>query len=110
MRILITIVLVFLSCLFGYGQNLAEKAFVFVINSGLSTAPDFLVVKIKNLNTGEIKEKCIDNSTLYWSLMQERNATDYSEITELLLSNSSDRYFEIENKEVLERIQFDHHT
>ena len=31
--------------------------------SNFSTAPNYLVVKVKDLNTGEIKEICTENST-----------------------------------------------
>ena len=107
MKTLITIFLVFFSIFFAFGQNLAEKTFIHVINSGLSTAPDFLVVQIKNLNTGEVKEICTDNSSLYWALMQDRKSSDFEAITKELLNNSFERYFEISDKEALERIQFD---
>ena len=89
------------------GQNLIEKAFKHSITNGFSSAPDFIVIKVKNSNNGEIKEICTDVNSFYWSLGKEYNQTDLTVISDSLLKHSSDRFFILNNKNALERLFFE---
>jgi len=106
MNRLFLIILIFTSQI-TLGQNLVEKTFKHSVTEGFSTAPDFVVITVKNSNNGIIKEICTDVTSLYWSLQEEYNQTDYSIVTDSLLKHSTDRFFALKNKKALERLYFD---
>jgi hypothetical protein len=90
-----------------FGQDKAEQTFKKVIQEGFSTAPDFVVLTIKNLNSGQTKEIMTEVTTVYEALKNELNQINYEKIGDYLLNNSQTRTFEIKNKEALERLHFD---
>jgi len=71
--------------------------------SNFSTAPNYLVVKVKNLNTGEIKEICTEAPFLNGAFNREtgefKNSLDCKEY--------EDRYFEFKKDSALWNISFD---
>lgn len=93
--------------LFAQTNTIAEHAYIKVINDGPSTAPDFTVVTVNNLKTGNVKEICTDVTSLYWSLQQENNEKDYKKLKEYLLSKSSKRIFDLKDADALVRLNFD---
>lgn len=73
-----------------------------------STLDFFIVIKVKNLNTNEIKEICTQENFLKGAIHKELNI-DYTKegqrkVYEYLKNK---RYFEFRNKEALENISFD---
>ena len=92
---------------YSFGQSLEEKAYREVIKSGPSTAPDLLVVMIKNENTGKIKEICTDMSSLFYAMMTEAKFAGDDAINNELLKHAADRTFSFKNKDALERLNFD---
>jgi hypothetical protein len=89
-----------------HAQSFEEKAYREVIKSGPSTAPEILVINIKDLNTGIVKEVCTDITSLYWSLLKEFGTVNDTDIKKELLAHSVDRTFSFKNKESLERLRF----
>lgn len=105
MKRIISIILIFTSQII-LGQNIIDKTFKHSITEGFSTAPDFVVITVKNSNNGKIKEICTDVISLYWSLQKEYDQTDYSIISDSLLNHTTDRFFVLKNKKALERLYF----
>lgn len=74
-----------------------------------STFNYFTVVKVKNLNTGEVKEVCTYGYTVIGALsyelnsktnkQQEQNVFEYA-------ASKHNRYFELRNKKALENLSF----
>jgi hypothetical protein len=87
-----------------FGQDLIEKTYLNVIKE-VSTAPNFVVIKIKNTQNDQIKEICTDVTSLYWSLQQEYQS-DFKNIYDSLASKSKDRLIEVGNSEALTRLSF----
>jgi len=82
----------------------SDLAFKKVLEKGYSTAPGFIVVSIKDSQTGNIKEICTDLVTLYWSFEKEKKMA-WNSINKILNSNQN-RSFVFTNKEVLTRLGF----
>lgn len=91
-------------------SNTSEKAFINVVKEGPSTGPDFIVVKINNLNTGTSKEVCTDVTSLFFALQVETKEDDNNKITQYLLSKSATRTFDLRNPEALDRLDFNLYT
>lgn len=72
-----------------------------------STAPYYVVVTIKNINTGEIKEICTESSFLEGALHREYKM-DYSH--SFNLDSATTRYFELSKDSALWNISFDLYT
>jgi len=106
MRKLIIILSLMFFCQVSFGQNKAEQTFKKVLEDGYSTAPDFVVLTIKNSNTGEIKELITDVTSLFEACRMEQQIQDYDKIFEYLLKNSKSRIFEFRTNEALERLFF----
>ena len=70
--------------------------------ANLSTAPNYVVVKVKNLNTGETKEFCTEAPFLIGAVTRETGAKTY----ELDCKKDKDRYFEFSNDSALWNINF----
>jgi len=70
---------------------------------GMSTSPYFVVITVKNLNTGEVKEICIEAPFVGGA---EYIRTD-SLIPLLNCEDHKDMYFEYSNPEALQNIGFD---
>src|SRR6056300_965175 len=87
-----------------FGQDLIEKTYLNVIKE-VSTAPNFVVIKIKNTQNDQIKEICTDVTSLYWSLQQEYES-DFELIYDTLASKSKDRLIAVGNTEALTRLSF----
>lgn len=96
-------------CQVSFGQNKAELTFQKVIKEGFSTAPDFVVLKVKNSNTGQIKEIITDVTSLFEACGIEQQTQDYDKISEYLINNSDAREIEFRTKEALERLNFDNY-
>lgn len=107
MKKVIIILTLILSCQDSFGQNKTEQTFQKVIKEGFSTAPDFVVLTVRNLNTGQIKEIITDVTSLFESCRIELQIQDYDKISEYLLNNAETRVFEFKTKEALERLNFD---
>lgn len=87
-----------------FGQELIEKTYLNVIKE-VSTAPNFVVIKIKNKQNDKIKEICTDVTSLYWSLQQEYQS-DFKLIYDSLATKSKNRVIEIGDSKALERLSF----
>ena len=87
-----------------FGQDLIEKTYLTVIKE-VSTAPNFVVIKINNIQDNKIKEICTDVTSLYWSLQQEYES-DFELIYDTLASKSKDRLITVGNTEALTRLSF----
>ena len=84
--------------------------------SNFSTAPNYVVVTVKNLNTGKVKEICTESPFLEGAYMRQTGKS-YSDIykkdTVVYVSPSIDckkypkRYFEFSKKNALENISYD---
>jgi hypothetical protein len=107
-RLTIILTLIFF-CQVSFGQNKAEKTFQKVIKEGFSTAPDFVVLTVKNSNTGQIKEIITDVTSLFEACRIEQQIQDYDKISEFLIKNAEARVFEFRTKEALERLNFDNY-
>jgi|GEM_PF-5437464 len=92
-----------------FGQSLEEKAYKEVITSGPSTAPELLVVKIKNEKTGEVKEICTDISSLFYAMITEAKIAGDDAIKKELLKHTKDRTFTFKSKGALERFNLSHY-
>lgn len=103
--ILIFTLLFFISCneAVEYEQSLSDEElypnYVKAINNG-STFQNFLVVKVKNLNNGEVREYCTKGNFLKGALHREYNL-GYSnggsvKVHEIAIENK-ERYFEFKN-------------
>ena len=97
----------FFSFQFSFGQDKSEIAYKQVIKQGLSTGPSFVVVTIKNANTGQTKDLITDVISFYQAIEKETNETSYDKIEIFLLTKSNNRTFELKNKEALENLNFD---
>jgi len=89
-------------------EKLKFLNFVRALENG-STFHYFTVIKVKNLNSGEIKEICTSGNFVSGALHRELNKGYNSKsATEVmsLVNARSDRYFEFRNKEALENISF----
>jgi len=89
-----------------FSQSIEEKTYKEVIKSWGSTAPDLVVIKIRNVSTGEIKEVCTDMTSLFWAIWHETNLLDDKVMNQTLLSHSSNRTFDFKKPELLERLGF----
>jgi hypothetical protein len=107
-KLLIILTLIF-SCQVTFGQNKAEQTFRKVIKDGFSTAPDFVVLTVKNPITGQIKEIITDVTSLFEAYRIEYKLQYYDKISEYLLKNSGTRVFEFRTKEALDRLNFDNY-
>lgn len=106
MRQIIIILSLLLIVQISYGQDKSKLTFETVVKDGVSTAPDFVVLTIKNLNNNQTKELITDVISLYEAFKKELNQPDYDKIRDYLLSNSQNQKFELRNKEALERLNF----
>lgn len=77
--------------------------FCYAINN-LSTAPNYLVVKVKNQKTGEIKEICTEAPFLEGAIGQETGKWN------LNCKNSKSRYFVFSQDSALRNIDYDLYT
>ena len=89
-----------------FGQDKSENAFIKAITEGYSTAPDFVVLTIRNLNNNETKELMTSVPSVYYAFEKELKTKKSSKIREFLLNSSSTRIFELSDKEALERLNF----
>lgn len=74
--------------------------------SNFSTAPDYLVVTVKNLNTGETKDICTEASFLNGAVYRETGDFKIS----LDCKEHKDRYFEFKKDSAFWNISFDLYT
>jgi hypothetical protein len=88
-------------------QNIAEKAYLVVVNDGPSTGPEFVVVTIVNSNTSESKEMILSINQLFDCLKQELNEDDSKKIKKYLLSKSLERIINLKNQEALKLVNFE---
>ncbi len=102
--------LIVTQALLAQDTSMVERTYNNVVKTGLSTAPDFVVIVVKNLNTGQSKEICADAISLYWSLEQEHIDEFEKNSSLYLLSKSKDRIFNFKSPEALERLDFDKYT
>jgi hypothetical protein len=82
--------------------------FVAAIENG-STFSYFTVVRVKNVNTGEVKEICTKGNFLAGALHRElKIGYDHKGLQAVLDfgKNKKDRYFEFKHKEALDNISF----
>jgi hypothetical protein len=70
-----------------------------------STAPYYIVIKIKNQNSGDLKELCTEAPFLSGAIKREFNC-DYSQADSLAIAHK-DRYFEFSNDSALWNISYD---
>jgi len=70
--------------------------------ANLSTAPNYVVVNVKNLNTGEMKEFCTEAPFLIGAITRETGAKTYG----LDCEKYKDLYFEFSNDSALWNISF----
>jgi hypothetical protein len=96
-------------CQVSFGQNKAEQTFQKVIKEGFSTAPHFVVLTVKNSNSGQIKEIIINVTSLFEAYRIEQQIQDYDKISEYLIEKAEARIFEFRTKEALERLNFDNY-
>jgi hypothetical protein len=109
-RWIILLVLVFLGkMLIDQSNVLAEQAYVHVINHGLSTAPEFIVITANNSKTGQAREICLEVTSFYWGLMKETPGKDDKELKQYMFSKSGERVFNFENADALQQINFDNY-
>ena len=108
MRKLTTILTFILAINSIFGQDLIEKTYLNVIKE-VSTAPGFVVIKVKNMQNGKIKEICTDVTSLYLSLQQEYQS-EFKMIYDTLAARSKDRLIEISSTDALERLDFDRYN
>lgn len=94
------------SILFAQDSTLVQKTYVRVVKDGVSTAPDFIVINVKDLNNGYTKEICTDMVSLYWSVMQERIKYPLNDFNKYLLKKSKNRNFEFKDTAALKRLEF----
>ena len=107
MKLKLIMPLIFLiSCSFVKKDELYLNYLASINNEG-STFQYYLVIKIKNLNTGEIREICTDANGLLGALHREQNV-DYDEKSRnsilSLAKNNKQRYFEFKNQEALNNL------
>ncbi|HEX3385527.1 MAG TPA: hypothetical protein VHS53_10080, partial [Mucilaginibacter sp.] len=102
--------LVFCNGLFAQDTSIIEKTFLQVAKESFSTAPNFIVITVKNLNTGQSKEICTDMSSLEWSLMQEGTEGFIKDEKNYLPTKYRNRIFDFRNIEALKRLEFDTYT
>ena len=84
--------------------------FMAAINNS-STIGYFTVVKIKNLNSGEVKEICTDGAFVDGALHLELNA-GYDSVGSQKVRRHfkmKDRYFELKNEEALRNVGFENY-
>src|ERR1700733_10843828 len=96
--------------LFAQSEKTIERAYIKVINDGMSTAPEFVGINVKNLNKGVTKEICTEATSLLWSLQQELSESAFKTVDKYLLSKSSERYFEFKDTTALKRLYFDEYN
>lgn len=91
-----------------YCQDLSEATYLKVVEL-VNTTDDshFVVVSVKNLNTGQTKEICTEISSLCNAIIKETNVTAIDSIKQYLVSHSAKRTFEIKNNEALKLLKFD---
>jgi len=77
----------------GLCQDLIEQTYKQVAIEGSTSAPSFIVLKIENKNTGEIKEICTNKQSMYFSV-------------DTLLKHSKDRFLKIRDTSILNGISF----
>ncbi len=92
-----------------FGQDKSKLAFEIAIKDGFSTAPNFVVLTIKNLNNDQTKEIITDVVSVYEAFKIELNLTDYGIVSDFLLKNSEARMFELKNKDALGMLNFDNY-
>ena len=107
MKQVITILIIILNFQITFGQDKPEKAFKKVVNNGYTTAPYFVVLTVKNLNTGQIKEILTNANSLQDAFKKELDLADYGKVREFLTENSKTRFFEMKNEEALEILRFE---
>jgi len=94
------------------GDNkLAEEQYLnyMVAIQNYSSFNYFTVVKVKNLNTGEVKEICTYGSAVIGSLSYELNSKPHSNVVQNVFEIAGgrhNRYFELKNKQALDNISF----
>jgi len=108
MRKLTSILILILTINCTFGQDLVEKTYLYVIKD-ISTAPNFVVIKIRNKQNGMIKEICTDAISLYWSLQQEYKS-DFKIIYDTLSTKSNIRLIDIGDSKALERLNFSNYN
>jgi len=78
-----------------------------------STLQNFIVIKVKNINTNEIKEVCTKGNFLLGAIHLELDKKyDVSERKEVVdfAASKTDRYFEFKNTEALKNVSFDNYN
>lgn len=83
-------------------EQTKSKMFCAAFNNS-STAPNYVVVTVKNLNTGEKKEICTEVPFLIGAIITETG--EFSGRLDCL--KFANRYFEFSKKDALENIDFD---
>jgi len=102
MKILISILIIFIALTANadIADSTKAKMFCTAIRNG-STAPNYVVVKVKNLKTGEIKEICTEAPFLRGAMrIQNKNSA-------IDCIKFKDRYFEFSKKKALKNIGYD---
>lgn len=88
-------------------DNLKENYLKAIKNQ--STVQNFIVIKVKNLNTNQVKEVCTTGNFLLGALHLELNKK-YDSIGEkevlIFAESNSNRYFEFKNPESLKNLSF----
>ncbi len=88
-------------------DNMKYNMFVKALNT-YSSSPYYIVIKVKNQNTGEIKEICTEAPSLGGALYFEFKYDIFK--VDNIAKSHIDRYFEFSNDTALENIYFDLYT
>jgi hypothetical protein len=98
-----------LFCVISFGQNRNKidlyENYKTALNTCNSTAPAFLVITFKDLNTNIQREVCIESSDLIFAIINEMKL-DFSEkkVAFDFAQKNKKRYFEFSNGKALERL------
>jgi hypothetical protein len=108
-------ILIILTCIvtvsFSTNNDVSENVKYEMFKKGLSTlstAPYYVVIKVKNQNTNEIKEICTEAPFVEGAIFYQ-DKLDYLEANKVALSHK-DRYFEFSNDSALLNINYDLYT
>lgn len=82
----------------------SREAYEYVIQQPMSTSPHYVVVTLKDMNTGAEKEMCMEIGHLYWLCSKIVGEDVY--VYDYMQQNSETRVFEVKDKDVLSEIGF----
>lgn len=103
---LLLISFIILSC--NPKENIGYRNYLKAINNQ-STVQNFVVIKVKNLNTKETKEICTKGNFLLGAIHSELNKPYDSagrKKVQVFAASKTDRYFEFKNPEALKNVSF----